>query len=72
MRRNSNHNESGIFNARKGMYKGLLCLFTHKDMRTGKVFLDTEYRKEGDGRLTEINYKGDPWVPEDEVMWVEE
>lgn len=68
MRRNQNHNESGIFNARKGYYIGYLCLFTHKDISKGEVFLDTMWDKNGN----EIPYRKNPWIPEDSVIWIEE
>ena len=67
MRRNVNHNESGVFNARQGKWKGRLCLFTHKCLEDGTVFLE-RYLGE-DGKMKEPD---NPWIREEEIEWMEE
>lgn len=51
-------NESGIFNARYGYFKGNKYLFTHRDPKTGEVYREIE---EG---------AANPWVPYECVSWV--
>lgn len=53
-------NESGIMNARYGMYKGNNYLFTHRDPKTGYVW--------GEDIPVDLHAYG-CWVPYDSVRW---
>ena len=55
-------NESGTMKARFGVYKGMKCLFTHRNPKSGEVYgedipVDRKYGICG------------KWVPYDSVQW---
>lgn len=55
-------NESGIMNARFGVYKGMKCLFTHRNPKNGEVY--------GEGIPADKKYGVyGKWVPYDSVQW---
>lgn len=59
-------NEAGIFNAKKGYYKGKEVTVTHRDPKSGDVFLEDCPRK--DGGITVYGI----WVSADSVKYMEE
>lgn len=59
-------NEAGVYFARKGYYKGKEVTVTHRDPKTGDVWLE-DYPIKSSTKATEYGI----WVPGDSVkiMW---
>lgn len=67
MRRRLNHNESGVYNSRIGLWGWKAALFTHKDVNNGTVFLERFI-----GAHEKDDVPDNPWIREKEVVWMEE
>lgn len=55
-------NESGVMKARFGVYKGVKCLFTHRNPKNGEVYAE-------DFPVNQKHGVYGTWVPNDSVQW---
>lgn len=58
-------NDAGVFNARRGIWKGVNSVFTHRNPKTGKLW------GEDIPVFSRIYAERGMWVPADEVKFVD-
>lgn len=54
-------NNSGVFNARKGIYNGRQCVFTHRNPSNGYLWSDD----------IPVGYEWGMWVRPEEVQFID-
>lgn len=74
MKRIRTENESGVFNARWGKFGNLVCLFTHRDPKSGELFIE-EIKDISSPSLMEILLKlnggtNNGWVRPERITFI--